>query len=160
MAASGTWGNQNDGSRVYVQSALDVTARSFVYDYADATDQIIQVRAKANEFAAGGTDRWFGVAGRVTDTANYYYITVRNGNRISLRELVNNAITELDFAPMTVSTGTWYSLRLEIVGDRLKGYVDDVVVLEATDSTFSHGKSGLMTYKTNASFDDFSMLQP
>jgi hypothetical protein len=159
-ASSGTWDKQKDGSWVYTQSSLDVTARSYVYDYANAADQIVQVRAKANEFAAGATERWFGVAGRVTDDNNYYYMTVRNSNRISLRKLVNGTITELDFAPMTVALGRWYALRFEIVGDRLKGYVNDMLMVEATDSTFARGKSGLITVKTSASFDDFSMLQP
>ncbi len=36
-------------------------------------------------------------------------------------------------APFNVETGRWYNLRLEVSGHQIHGYIDDKLVLEATD---------------------------
>jgi len=41
---------------------------------------------------------------------------------ISLRELVNGAIHVLDTATLNVQPDTWYQLRLEAIGDRVRAY--------------------------------------
>ena len=91
---------------------------------------------------------------------NYYYVTVRNDNTVSLRKLVNGQIVVLDTAPLTVSLGTWYTLRLEAVGSALRTYVNGRLLLEANDSTHSEGSYGLATFRTSAQFDDFIATQP
>ncbi len=121
-------------------------------------NQSIRVRMRATEF--NGADRWFGVLGRFVDASNYYYLTVRSNNSISLKKLTNDAVTTLDTAPMTVSLNTWYDLRLEIVGTSLRGYVNNRLVLEATDSTHAAGRFGLGSYRAAAEADDFKVIQP
>lgn len=121
-------------------------------------DQIIRVRMRAT--AVNGADRWFGVIGRFVDASNYYYVTVRSNNSVSLRKLTNDAIATLDTAPMTVSLNTWYDLRLEIVGTSLRAYVNNQLLLEATDSTHATGRFGLGSFRTAAEADDFKATQP
>jgi hypothetical protein len=121
-------------------------------------DQIVRVRMRATAF--NGADRWFGVIGRFVDARNYYYLTVRSNNSISLRKLTNDAITTLDTAALNVSLNTWYDLRLEIIGTSLRAYVNNQLVLEATDSTHAAGRVGLGSFRTAAEADDFKALQP
>jgi hypothetical protein len=123
-------------------------------------DQSIRARVRATQF--NGADRWFGLIGRYVDSQNYYYVTLRNSNNISLRKLTNGAITVLDTATMPVAANTWYSLRLDIVGNKLTAYVDGRLVLEATDGTSPHteGRYGLGSFKTAAEADDFLAVQP
>ena len=124
------------------------------------TDQVVEARARAQQFASGG-ERWFGLMARYVDDGNYYYVTVRNHNQISLRKLVNGAITVLDSAAMTVTPGTWYTLRIEAVANAVRAYVNGVLVLEATDpNPIPAGRYGAVLYKTVAEFDDFSVYQP
>jgi hypothetical protein len=71
---------------------------------------IIQTRVRATAFAApsGSQERWFRTPARYRDASNYYYLSVRNSNKVSLRKVVNGRITVLGAAPLTVTPGTWY----------------------------------------------------
>jgi len=124
-----------------------------------AGDQIVQSRAMATSFGSGA-GRWFGIVARYQDEDNYYYVTVRNDNSIALRKLVNGAIVELDVAPLTVTTNTWYTLRLEAIGSSLRAYVNGQLTLEAQDTSHARGSYGLAMYKAATNYDDFLALQP
>lgn len=101
--------------------------------------------------------------GRYVDAQNYYYLTQRNSNQISLKKLTSGAITALDTAalsaPMTVNT--WYNRRLDTVGTKLRAYMNGVSMLEATDqSHHPAGYAGVAAYKTAAEADDFLVVHP
>jgi len=85
---------------------------------------------------------------------------LRSGGTVSLRKLVNGTITTLVSAPLAVSLNTQYALRLEVVGNQLRGYVNDNLLLQATDSSHAAGIGGLMTNKAAAQFDDYIAYQP
>ena len=119
----------------------------------------MQVRARADSFGAG-TNQWFGLMARYVDDGNYYYVTVRSSNVVSLRKLVNGAIHVIAEAPMTVSRGTWYTLKLEAVGNSLRAYVNGRLVAQGTDNSHAAGRYGLAMYKTAASYDDVLVYQP
>jgi hypothetical protein len=57
---------------------------------------------------------------RFVDASNYYYMTVRSSNTVSLRKLTNGAVSVLATVPLTVSADTMYALRLEAVGNQLR----------------------------------------
>lgn len=122
--------------------------------------QIIRARMRATQFS--GADRWFGLIGRYVDSSNYYYLTVRSSNNISLRKLTDGNITVLDTATLPVAVNTWYALRLDILGTRLRAFVNGRLVLEATDNTAPHvsGRYGLGSFRTAAEADDFLAIQP
>lgn len=154
---AGVWSVISDGTKVYAQTSIADTARSVTG--ITTRDQIVQMRAKATAFATGN-ERWFGAMVRFRDSANYYYVTVRSNNTISLRKLVNGSIHVLDSAPLNVRTGTWYTLRLEAIGKSLRGYVNGNLLLEADDSSFPTGSYGAVTFKTATRYDDFAAVQP
>ena len=97
---------------------------------------------------------------RHDDENNYYYLTVRNDNTVSLRRLINGGITVLDSAALPVTVNTWYDLRLEVIGTSLRGYVNGRMLLEATDDTFAVGSYGIAMYKAAVHVDDFNVTQP
>jgi hypothetical protein len=125
---------------------------------APTDDQVVQTRARATAFE--GQDRWFGIAARYTNESNYYYLAVRNSNTVSLRKLVNGAITVLGTATLTVTPNTWYDLRLDAVGNELRAFVNGVQVLQTTDASHPSGKGGILTYKTGAEFAGYIAWQP
>jgi len=88
------------------------------------------------------------------------YVTLRSSNTVTLRKLVNGNIVELGAAVLTVTPNTWYTVRLEAVGSRLRTYVNGRLVLEATDPQPVIGLVGLVTYRTAADFDDFRAVIP
>ena len=118
-------------------------------------------RARATAFAAStGQERWFGIAARYRDQSNYYYLTVRNSNTVSLRKVVNGAITVLGTAPLTVRPNTWYDLRLDAVGNELRAFVNGTQVLQTTDASHASGRGGILTYKTAAEYVNYISWQP
>jgi hypothetical protein len=121
-------------------------------------DQVVQFTAIPRSFA--GNDRWFGVMARFVDASNYYYMTVRSSNTLSLRKVTNGAITVLATVPLTVSADTSYALRLEAVGNQLRGYVNGRLLLEATDTTHARGMGGAVMFKTSADFLNYRAYQP
>ena len=110
--------------------------------------------------AGTGTQPWFGLFARYRDANNYYYVTVRNSNEISLRRQLNGGVLTLDTAPFTLSAGTWYSLRLEAIRDQLRVYVNGRLILEATDTAIAQGRYGAIMYKSATAYDDVTVTQP
>jgi hypothetical protein len=118
------------------------------------------VHARARRTADAGTDNWFGLATRFRDSNNYYYVTLRNNNTLALRKLVNGAITQLDTAPLTITTGTWYRIRFEAIGNQLRVYINDVLRLDATDASHSTGRYGPVMFRTAAQYDTVQAFEP
>ena len=143
-----------------LQTSLSGDARAVTGVPTD--DQIVSARVRATSFAApaGAQERWFGLATRYRNTGNYYYLSVRSGNQVSLRKLVNGSITVLRSAPLTVTPGNWYDLKLESIGNQVRGYVNGALVVQATDSSHASGQSGAVTYKAAAEYDGFLVYQP
>jgi hypothetical protein len=156
----GLWNLWTGTSQVWFQSSVAGDARASIG--APADDQVVRVRARLNTFAAatGTQERWFGVMARQTDPRNYYYLTLRSSNTLSLRKLVDGVATPLATTAFTVEPAVWYDLRLEAVGNRLRAYVNGTLRLEATDDAHARGTSGPVMYKTAADYDDFSAYQP
>jgi hypothetical protein len=126
----------------------------------NANDQIVQTRATLNSFASGTGTRWFGLMARYVDEKNYYYVTLRRDNTISLRKMVNGTITILDTAPFTVTPGSAYNLRLEAIGSSLRAYVNGTLRVEASDSTHKSGRYGPVMFSAAATYEDFTAWEP
>jgi hypothetical protein len=73
---------------------------------------------------------------------------------------VNNAIVELDSAPLTVAANTWYRARFEAVGTQLRVYINDSLILEATDASHPSGRYGPVMYRAGVEYDDILAVQP
>lgn len=144
----------------YVQSSTAGDARAHIGTPLD--DQIVQASVRPTSYAApsGTQARWAGVLARYRDAQNYYYLALRNDNTLSLRKLVNGAITELASVPFTVALNTRHTLRLEAVGNQLRGYVDGGLRLQTTDSSHATGSGGLVSYKAATTYDDYVAYQP
>jgi len=53
--------------------------------------------------------------------------------------------SEIVSESMEVPPGEWQELRVEAVGDRIRGFLGDEQVVEATDDEFTAGRVGLWT---------------
>lgn len=49
-------------------------------------------------------------------------------------------------APVSISTGTWYNLKVTASGNNIKVYLDNVEVINVNDSAFSSGRLGLCDF--------------
>lgn len=141
----------------YTQRDTASGARS-ITGVATTDDQVVYSRMR--RIGAAGTNNWFGLATRYRDEGNYYYVTLRNDNTVSLRKLMNGAIVELDTAPLAITTDTWYRVRFDAIGTQLRVYINDVLKLEASDATHATGRYGPVMYRTAAQYDDLLAIEP
>jgi len=113
----------------------------------------VQARVRPNAFGSG-SGRFAGVLARAQNMTNYYYLGLANGNQVVLGKRISGGYNTLASAARTVSTGTFYTLRIEAFGTTLRGFVDGTLTVSATDSSLATGRAGLTGVFTNASFDD------
>ena len=155
-SGSGQW-ILNGGA--YAQNSVAAEARAVIGG--QTADQVVQARVRQIAWSSAGTaERWAGLLARYVDDRNYYYLHLRSGGTVSLRKLVNGTIFTLASAPLAVSLNTQFALRLEVVRNQLRGFVNGNLLLQATDNSHTAGISGLMTNKAAAQFDDYLAYQP
>lgn len=157
LRLSGNWKISNDVGRYELtQNSLTTTARAIV---GAATDnQVIQSALRIRQSGSGSP--WAGLMARYVDANNYYYVTVRQSGEISLRKLTNGVITVLGSAPTPAASGDAMTLRLEAIGTQLRVYANNVLLLERSDNSLARGQSGFVTYRAQASYDDYVAYTP
>jgi hypothetical protein len=156
----GFWNLTAGSSTVFSQSSVAGDARASIG--VPAGDQIVRVRARLDTFASptGTQERWFGVMARHVDDSNFYFLSLRSSNTVSLSKVVDGTVTTLASAPFPVLPATWYQLRFDAIGNQLRTYVNGRLLLEASDSSLPSGNSGPAMFKAATDFDDFSAYQP
>jgi pectate lyase len=149
-----------------------VLHQRYVGDFARAAigpptaDQVVQARIRPVQFE--GADRWAGLMARYVDDRNNLYVTLRQSGAVSLWRRTNNTATQLATAPLPVTEGTWYDVRLEIVNNHTRVFVDNRLMLSTSadpgprvpSGTQAKGRVGVITYRTYADFDEFRAYQP
>lgn len=151
-STTGTWSVVQDGSsKVYYQSASTegrTSAGSSTW-----TDYSVQADVKVDNF--NGSNRTY-VCGRYTDGNNYYAASLSNSNggTLEIRKKVSGSSTTLASKDFAVSTGTVYTVKLELSGDSINMYVNNVLQLNAHDNILTAGGIGLVAYKTSVKFDN------
>jgi hypothetical protein len=147
-----TIGNEPN-NHFYRQTSTAGDAGAWVTN-SSGRNQAIQAEVTVRTFGSSGTDRWVGLMTRRRDDANYYYVTLRQSGSVQLRKVVNGVFSTLDTEPMTVTPGRKYRLRLESMGRTHRVYVDERLVLTASDASHTLGTAGLRMYGTSADFDN------
>lgn len=151
----GTWIN-NFADTTYDQT--DAVSGAHAITGIATGDQIVHARMRKT--GGAGNNNWFGVVARFRDPGNYYYVTLRNNNTVALRKLVSGAIVELDSTALTIADNTYYRVRFEAIGSQLRVYINDVLRLEATDTSHPIGRFGAVMYRTTAQYDSIQAFEP
>jgi len=160
-SATGTWAFAYEGTSTYLrQSDNQVEARWF--SKIAVGYQSISTRVRPLSHGVG-SDPWIGLAAHVVDDSNYYYLTLRRSQQLSLRRLVNGQVQILATVPQALTLGAWHDLRLEIIGTHIRAYVNGDLRIETTDSTLSGsggGRNALLMSRTAADVASYVAYQP
>ncbi|MEU7979866.1 right-handed parallel beta-helix repeat-containing protein [Micromonospora sp. NPDC049081] len=149
--SGGTWTVVTDGSPAVRQSnAGSENARLFAGS-SGWTDYLVQARVKPLSLGTGGQ---VGLLARASGATRYYRLALLPGNQVQLQAVNGGAVTVLAGIVHPVTTGTWHTLVVEVVGSTVRGRVDGVFVGEVTSSLIGAGRIGLQTAYASASFDD------
>jgi hypothetical protein len=157
--ASGTWEHYGYGEYL-MQTDNEAYARWF--SKVAVGYQVVGARVRPQSHGTAN-DPWIGIAARVIDESNYYYVTLRKSQQLSLRRLVNGQNQVLATVPQPMNLGTWYDLRLEIIGTHIRAYVNGdlkIDILDSTLTTLGGGRNALLMYKTAADVWSYVAYQP
>jgi pectate lyase len=153
--SGGTWAIATDGSQVLQQSnAGSALARQF-NGSTSWTDYSLQARVKPLSLPGSGS--FAGIAARATSATTFYRLLLLSGNRVQLEADNSGSVTVLGSASLTVSTGTFYTLRLDVNGSTISGFVNGTQIASATNTMKAAGRIGLQTNAASANFDDVSV---
>jgi hypothetical protein len=158
---SGTWPASGG---VLHQTSNAGYARLFTGAISD--DQVVRARIRPLTFAQ--PDNWVGLMARYLDDRNHLYVSLRGRGVISLWRRTNNVITNLGVAALTVTPGTWYDVRVEVVSGLTRVFVNDQLLISTNADPgpvnpgveWQMGRVGLVTYRATADFDNFLAYQP
>lgn len=105
---------------------------------------------------SGKVDQAAGVISRVQDKDNYYIIRANVlETNVNLYKYAGGRRSGIKDGSVKVAQGQWQELKLEVSGDRLRGFLNGQFVVEATDATYKAGRVGLWTKADSVTcFDD------
>ena len=86
-----------------------------------------------------------GVMVRMWTVRHYYYLCLEGLSRVVLYRRENNLYTPLAARETTIDPDRYYSLRLEALGNRLRGHCDDELIADIFDTAHTHGRVGIRT---------------
>jgi hypothetical protein len=105
---------------------------------------------------SGKVDQAAGIISRVQDRDNYYIIRANVlETNVNLYKYAGGRRSGIKDGGAKVANGQWQELRLEVSGDKLRGFLNGQLVVEATDATYKAGRVGLWTKADSVTcFDD------
>ncbi len=150
--SAGNWSVVTDGSRVYKQTSTGTSGRTYAGNAA-WTDYSVEARIKPNELPASSAS---GVVARATsDGNNYYWLRLHESGHVQLYKKINGgSAILLQEVIYPVNANTWYTLKLEVKGTALKGYVNGSLKLAVMDSSLTNGLMGISSYQQSYSVDN------
>jgi hypothetical protein len=107
------------------------------------TDVEMSVRFKP---LSGQEDQAAGIIFRVQDRDNYYILRANAlENNVMFFLYASGKRSILKRSSANVPSGQWQELKVEVVGNRFRGFLDGKQVIEVTDDSYRAGKVGLWT---------------
>src|SRR3989339_2078271 len=97
-------------------------------------DFVLEVDVKIQKSSAG-------IVFRGVDNYNYYMWQLTNG-KLRPHKKVNNGWTVLKEVPTSIDENVMYHVKIEVVGNVIKTYINENLVDTTMDSTFSNGTVG------------------
>jgi len=148
----GAWSVATDGTKVYAQTST--SGEAIAYRGLRTWDHYtVEGKVKVNT-ALGNA----GLVFRYIDPSNYYMFRLNdNVDKAELYKKVNGQFTLLASVSQSVATGQWYTLKVTVSGNNVKGYVNGTPIVDWTNpaTQLTTGKAGFRLHSTSASFDDF-----
>ena len=105
---------------------------------------------------SGRVDQAAGIISRVQDKDNYYIIRANVlETNVNLYKYAGGRRSGIKDGSVKVAQGQWQELKFEVSGDKLRGFLNGQLVVEANDATYKAGRVGLWTKADSVTcFDD------
>jgi len=151
--SGGSWSVVTDGRSRVLRQANPTPGLSRVFA-GDPGWAGYSLRAQVKPLGFG----WYGLVGvtaRARDDATYYRLALTSDGRAVLEAYAGyRNVTTLATAFLNVAAGTWYTLRIDVSGSTVTGYVDGRRIGSGTSTLTGSGRIGLQTAMATAEFDN------
>jgi pectate lyase len=141
------------GNYVYYSSSNN-EGRTYAGD-SSWTNYAVEAKIKVEDF--NGSNRAL-LAGRYKDGNNFYAASLAGNNKIEILKKASGSTSTLISKDFNLTTGQWYTVRLELNGSNVKMYVNGKLELETSDSSISSGAIGLVGRNAKVKYDDISVF--
>lgn len=150
-AIEGPW--TLDAGRLSVAKGQGYKAISIRDDLKDFTiESDIRVADRSGD--AGLLFRTVSATPGADNVRGYYAGLSAAGTGAVMLGRMSNNWTELKRAAVTINPNTDYRLKVSAIGSQINVYVNDVLVLQQTDSTYTEGNVGVRMYNSQPSYDN------
>ncbi|MET3422696.1 cell division septation protein DedD [Actinoplanes tereljensis] len=151
--SGGSWAVVTDGSKALRQSdAASALARQFAGD-TGWTDYTLSAKVRA--VTLSGSAATAGIAARAGGAHEFDRLVLVPG-AVRLEEVKGSAVTVLGSLTLASAATGFHTLRLDVSGSTVTGYVDGAKVGSGS-AKLTKGRVGLITTSAAASFDDVSV---
>lgn len=157
-------GTETDTNQVYEQDALSNDTRISTAGDIAWTDQAVEVRVKVFDFGGDQSEAFAAVYARYQDLENHYYAALRADGRLAIKARIDGSDRTLGSSvDPKLTTGVWYTVRLEARGTLIQLFLDGVLwdsVPTQLDQSIPAGAIGVGTSDAQAVFDDVRVTTP
>lgn len=150
--SGGDWTVVSDGSPTAQQGNIGSELARFFGGDNGWTNYSVQARVKPLAF--DGSARFVGISARTSGATKFYRLALLNTNRVELQAVNGSSVTVIGAVNRTVATGTWYTLRIDVNGSSIAGFVDGAQIGSGTNTMEDNGRIALQTFHATARFDD------
>jgi hypothetical protein len=162
-SGTGTAAVVTDGSHVY--ELTNLTSKVYLAAAGNVawTDQVISARIKILSFNGSSSSYYAGLCGRLADASNYYCAALRSDGKLAIRADIagsSNTLGNSVTVNPAITTGTFYTVKLEIIGSTINVYLNGALSDTVTDASIPAGGVGLLVDNADAEFDDVSVTSP
>ncbi|WFE92917.1 pectinesterase family protein [Micromonospora sp. WMMD987] len=149
--SGGTWSVAADDSPALQQARGGTGEAKLFAGSASWADQAVQARVKPLTLPGNGM---VALLARASGATSYYRLALLVGDQVRLEAVRSGRTTPLGSVSHPVTVGGWHTLRIEVAGTVVRGWVDDVPVGSGTGTLTATGRIGVQTGNATARFDD------
>jgi hypothetical protein len=159
---AGKWVVRAESDAPSLPNALCQTGYS-EYPALSLVDKVYTDVAITTQFKpiSGGGDRAAGIIFRIRDKDNYYILRANAlEDNVNVYKYTGGRRRVIQEGSSQVPSGMWQELRVEVQGNRIRGFLNNKQVVEAFDDTFKTGKIGLWTKADSVTCFDNIRVNP
>ncbi len=154
--SGGTWAVVTDGSKVLQESSSSSDIAREFNGSNSWTDYSLQAQVKPLAF--GSSDGLVGISARTSSSSKFYRLALNSSGQAVLQAYAgSSSITTLGSKAVGTATGTWYTLRIDVTGSTIAGYVNGALVASATNTMASSGRISVQTFHASGEFDNVTV---
>jgi hypothetical protein len=155
---------QGDTGYVYSEGVLDDSEWHIAFaDSAAIADQIVEARMRVVEFYGAAPSFVGALFARFDPNRDSgYFVALRGDGSVIIRKRLNGkSASWAAGVDAGIVPGTWYTVRLEVVGNTASAFVDGKPVYSVVDSDpLTTGTAGLGSYGATLEVDRIFLAQP